>query len=316
MSWYVASTVNAVPNIDLFVYINNESIVINGVTINATVIGSANNNQYQYIIPYYLIEDFSVLDYVLVGGGGGGGHAHDGSGANSNYSGGGGGSGQIALTFDNKDYTDNQFTYNINGIGTTNTFLPLNSNSSLTINIGFGGQPGQNDNSDAGDNGFDGVESSILYNGSTIVSAAPGTFGWGGDQSGDNGDNGDGGGGYNTGGGGYGDGTNGSSPTSSQSTLGGAQGYTGGNGGGNGAGTCNTSADNAGGGGAAGTAVTYTGGVTGGNGGYSNDSDPSSDGTAAVQFTGAGGGGGSYAHQNWGNPTNGGCGYAILWFHN
>jgi hypothetical protein len=304
------------PPSELLVYINSSSIIINSNTITSTNIG---NNIFQYSIPYSLIGGYTYLDYVIVGGGGGGGTAHDGSGANSNYAGGGGGSGQIALTFNTPGLSNNGFNYNISGIGRTHTTVNLTSYTptALEINIGGGGATGGGDGGSAGPNGISGADSSIVFGGQTLATASGGTYGWGGDQPGDNGDNGDGGNGYNTGGGGWGDGTNGSSPSSSQILYGGSQGSTGGSGGGTGAGYgAGGNHDNSGGGGGAGTCVVLTSGArTGGDGGWS-DFDPVANATASVQFTGAGGGGGSYAHSDYGAPSAGAEGYAILSFHN
>ncbi len=302
MSWYVASTVNNIPD-DHYIYINND-------TVSRTISQSE-------------LSGYNTIDYILVGGGGGGGGGADGSGV-SNYGGGGGGSGYITSSFSLSNITNNGFTYNIPNTGATSYSL-VNA-TSVEIVIGSGGIGGSGCNlTDPGNcaTGDTGGTTLISINYSSGTPIGNNALGGNGGQGGGYTCGGLGGNGYNGGGGG------GGGSCSSSANIGGSgdtlngginggngSGDSGGNGGGlgggeGGSGTSQQDGDNTGGGGGGGSGITNL--STGGQGAESFREDTNRGSTAGTNYTGGGGGGGTCnVGSGYEDASSGGSGYAII----
>jgi len=298
------------------------------------------------------IGNFNYLDYAIVGGGGGGGSS-DRTNSGAHYGGGGGGSGYLIASY-YFDAADADYNYNIvptapsvitinggnynsppagsrNSPDSTNTKISLNGYSKVTVTIGGGGgvNPTQEsqDDGNTGNTGGSTVLTVYYTNGTSVTRTVYGGYGGTGglDSASITGSGGYGwnGGGAASGGSGGGvkgrgfGGNDGVDGTGSRPGRGGGQNNQGGS---VTARLTNNTSENAGGGGAggAGVVIAGTGIYTGGAGAASFqsgfDNENSSVGTA---YTGGGGGGGS---DNVGggvrDPSAGGKGYAILYFHN
>lgn len=114
------------------------------------------------------------FDICAVGGGGGGGSGRFSSNSYSGFSGGGGGGGNVVNLLD----------------------ITCNKSSKLILVIGSGGKGGEYRQSYGnGYNGANGGTTSVEYNGSVIVSATGGSYGFGGDNTSGLGGSGNGAGG-------------------------------------------------------------------------------------------------------------------------
>jgi hypothetical protein len=330
---------NGPPSVSTYKYINNateETTALSGYT-NAS-----------------LGTNYTHVELQIVGGGGAGGGAFDATLGNSGGGGGASGNllGYLGtLTSSGVSITQKidpagvpvigtyDFTYEIPGNKPVKEIYNLPTNFNVKVTLGAGGIGGFGQ--DPGPSGGDTIVEIIDTSTATTVATISVDGGAGG-QRGGNSDSGDGGSGYNGGGGGasaYDFATPGNGGIGDISN-GGANGQIGvknegsginqaGNGGGtspfqpgpggNG-GTLSSPNASAGGGGGAGSGVYITSSsispipTTGGRGTY-EDAGPSDGGTNAIDYTGGGGGGSSYIDSNTRPSTNGGKGYAILYFY-
>lgn len=293
---------------------------------------------------------YAYLDYILVGGGGGGAGAF--LYGDETFPAGGGGSGAIIASF-NYSGNNNGFVYSITNTG--NSTINLSGITSIQIQIGQGGSGGISGDNAYSASGTDGGSTTLTLSGPSSPISANGGGGALGSTPGNpfgngaSGFNGGGAGGtkgisgdYEGTGGIASGGGNGDDFSIVYNVPGNSFVATSGNGGGNGAGNgysltlpisnitlsyyCDIS-----GAGAAGSSVTLQSGIrTGGDatgGVYTNDTGytlpiPPTP-TAGYDYTGGGGAGGciSYILETPGSGTsrdgtNGGKGYAILYFHN
>jgi hypothetical protein len=300
------------------------------------------------------IGNYTHLELQIVGGGGAGGGAFDATLGNSGGGGGGSGkmlgylgsliSSGVSIT-QKIDPTGipviatYDFTYGLPGNRPVKEIynLPINFNVKVTLGAGGIGGFGQSPGPSGGNTIVEIIDTSTATTVATIS-----VDGGNGGERGGNSDSGDGGEGFNGGGGGasaYDFATPGNGGIGDISN-GGANGQIGvknegsginqaGNGGGtspfqpgpggNG-GTLSSSNASAGGGGGSGSGVYISSSsisptpTTGGRGTY-EDAGPSDGGTNAIDYTGGGGGGSSYIDSNTRPSTDGGKGYAILYFY-
>lgn len=300
------------------------------------------------------IGNYTHVELQIVGGGGAGGGAFDATLGNSGGGGGASGNllGYLGtLTSSGVSITQKidpagvpviatyDFTYDVVGNKPVKEIYTLPTNFKVQVTLGDGGIGGFGQS--PGPSGGDTIVEIIDTSTSTTVYTITANGGAGGERGG-NSDSGDGGAGYNGGGGGasaydfatpgnggIGDTSNGGyngepgvkntgSGVNEAGNGGGPSPYQAGPGGNGGSGSSSNAS--AGGGGGAGSAVYITSSsisptpTTGGRGTY-EDAGPSDGGTNAIDYTGGGGGGSSYIDSNTKPSTDGGKGYAILYFY-